>query len=297
FREVVQGLSFGEPRIPVVSNVTGRIAQAGELTSPDYWVTHVREAVRFADGIRALRVAGVDRCVEIGPEAVLTGMARTCLDGDEDAAVLLVPTARKGRDETEALLTAVAQLHTTGTAVDWSGFFAGTGARAVDLPTYAFQRQRYWLTATDGAPAAAGGAGLDAAEHPLLGAVVSLPDSGGVVLTGRLSVETQPWLADHVVLGRILLPGAVLVELALAAGEAVDCATLDELTLAAPLVLPERGGAQIRVIVGPRTAERRTVAVYSRPEGTSQDWATHASGFLTEAAVVAGSEWGEWPPV
>ncbi|NEB72779.1 hypothetical protein G3I39_37735, partial [Streptomyces fulvissimus] len=99
---------------------------------------------------------------------------------------------------------------------------------------------------------------------------------GGAVLTGRLSVEAQPWLADHVVLGRTMLPGAVLVELALTAGESVDCATLDELTLAAPLVLPERSGAQVRVVVGPRTAGRRTVAVYSRPEDTEQEWATHA---------------------
>ncbi|OSC56698.1 hypothetical protein B5181_33845, partial [Streptomyces sp. 4F] len=135
FREVVEGLSFTEPLLPVVSNVTGRIAEAGELTTPDYWVAHVRQAVRFADGVRALRAAGVDRCVEIGPEAVLTGMARTCLDRAEDATVLLVPTARKGRDETFALLTALAHLHTAGTAVDWSGFYAGTGARAVDLPT------------------------------------------------------------------------------------------------------------------------------------------------------------------
>ncbi|SCD28201.1 polyene macrolide polyketide synthase/pimaricinolide synthase PimS1 [Streptomyces sp. BvitLS-983] len=297
FREVLAGLSFAEPRLPVVSNVSGRIAESGELTTPDYWVRHVREAVRFGDGVRALRAAGVDRCVEIGPDAVLTGMARTCLDGDEDTAVLLVPSARKGREEPDALLTALAQLHTAGTAVDWAGFFAGSGAGPVDLPTYAFQRQRYWLTATDGAPAAAG-AGLDAADHPLLGAVVSLPDSGGAVLTGLLSVEAQPWLADHVVLGRVMLPGAVLVELALAAGESVDCAVLDELTLATPLVLPEHGGAQVRVVVGPRTAERRTVAVYSRPEGTGQEWATHATGFLTDNALVAGAEAAleQWPP-
>ncbi|MBU7600896.1 SDR family NAD(P)-dependent oxidoreductase, partial [Streptomyces sp. P38-E01] len=285
FREIAARLSYREPRLPVVSNVTGRIARDGELSTADYWVDHVRAAVRFADGVGALRDAGVDRCVEIGPEAVLTGMARTCLDGDRDGdggtEMLLVAAARKGRAETDALLTALARLHTAGLAVDWAGFFTGTGARAVDLPTYAFQRERYWLTATDGAPAASS-AGVDAADHPLLGAVVTLPDSGGVVLTGRLSVESQPWLADHVVLGRVLLPGAVLVELALAAGESAHCPTLDELTLAGPLVLPERGGVQVRVVVGPRDADRRTVAVYSRPEGTEQDWTIHASGFLAE---------------
>ncbi|MFI2430037.1 SDR family NAD(P)-dependent oxidoreductase, partial [Streptomyces sp. NPDC018955] len=294
FRAVAENLSYAEPLLPVVSNVTGRIAGPGELTTPAYWVTHVREAVRFADGVRALRAAGVGRCVEIGPEAVLTGMARTCLD---DTDVLLVPVARKGRDEADALLTALGHLHSDGAAVDWAAYFAGTGARTVDLPTYAFQRQRYWLHATDGATAVPAGAGLDASDHPLLGAVVALPDSGGVVLTGRLSVEAQPWLADHVVLGRTLLPGAVLVELSLTAGEAVGCATLEELALAAPLVLPERGGVQVRVVAGPENGGRRTVAVYSRPEDTTQDWTTHASGFLVEGVVPAEFELAQWPPV
>ncbi|WP_245174609.1 polyketide synthase dehydratase domain-containing protein, partial [Streptomyces caelestis] len=132
----------------------------------------------------------------------------------------------------------------------------------------------------------------------MLGAVVALPDSGGVVLTGRLSVEAQPWLADHVVLGRTLLPGTGLVELALTAGEAVGCATLDELTLAAPLVLPEQGAVQVRVVVGPQDADHRTVAVYSRPEGAEDaSWTTHASGFLVEGVVSAGFDLVQWPPV
>ncbi|MYS27314.1 hypothetical protein GTW38_10305, partial [Streptomyces sp. SID7804] len=139
----------------------------------DYWVTHVREAVRFADGIQALHAAGVGRCVEVGPDAVLTGMARTCLGDGDDTGVLLVPTARNGRDEADTLLRALGRLHSDGASVDWAAYFAGTGARTVDLPTYAFQRQRYWLHATDGTTAVPAGAGLDASDHPLLGAVVA----------------------------------------------------------------------------------------------------------------------------
>ncbi|MEV5100114.1 SDR family NAD(P)-dependent oxidoreductase, partial [Streptomyces rochei] len=293
FRGVVAGLSFGEPRVPVVSNVTGRVAEAGELADPGYWVRHVREAVRFDDGVRALVEQGVSRFVELGPDGVLCGMARE--RAGEDA--VLVPLLRKDRDEEGTALAALGRLHVTGVTVDWAGFFAETGARAVDLPTYAFQRRRYWPETTAVTAADPRSAGVDAAEHPLLGAVVTLPDSGGVVLTGRLSVEAQPWLADHVVLGRILLPGTGLVEMALAAGEAAGCATVEELTLAAPLVLPESGGLQVRVVVGPHTDARRTVAVYSRPENAGDaQWTAHASGFLTETAAAAAAEWGEWPP-
>ncbi|WP_437113398.1 SDR family NAD(P)-dependent oxidoreductase, partial [Streptomyces griseoviridis] len=296
FREVVEGLTFSEPRLPVVSNVTGRLAESGELAIPAYWVRHVREAVRFGDGVRALLSEGVSRFVELGPDGVLSGMARASADDAADA--VFVPLLRKDRDERNTALAALGRLHTTGVTVDWAGFFDGAGARAVDLPTYAFQRSRYWPEATVAATADPRSAGVDAADHPLLGAVVTLPDSGGVVLTGRLSVEAQPWLADHVVLGRVLLPGTGLVELALAAADAAGCATVEELTLAAPLVLPEDSGLQVRVVAGPLIDERRTVAIYSRAEGEADaPWTTHASGFLAEAAVSAGFELAEWPPV
>ncbi|WP_189595431.1 acyltransferase domain-containing protein, partial [Streptomyces calvus] len=295
FRAVVDGLSFSEPKVPVVSNVTGRVAVPGELTTPDYWVTHVRDGVRFGDGIGALVEQGVTRFVEVGPDGVLSGMARESAGDDAH----LVPLLRKDREEESAALTALARLHVTGVRVDWAAYFAGTGARAVDLPTYAFQRRRYWPEAGTAATAAdARSAGVDASNHPLLGAVVALPDSGGVVLTGRLSVESQPWLADHVVLGRTLLPGTGLVELALTAGETVGCVTVEELTLAAPLVLPEQGAVQVRVVVGPQDADHRTVAVYSRPEGAEDaPWTTHASGFLVEGVVSAEFDLVQWPPV
>ncbi|MFD1670418.1 acyltransferase domain-containing protein, partial [Streptomyces calvus] len=295
FRAVVDGLSFSEPKIPVVLNVTGRVAAPGELTTPDYWVTHVRDAVRFGDGIGALVEQGVTRFVEVGPDGVLSGMALESAGDDAH----LVPLLRKDREEESAVLAALARLHVAGARVDWAAYFAGTGARAVDLPTYAFQRRRYWPEAGMAATAAdARSAGVDASDHPLLGAVVALPDSGGVVLTGRLSVESQPWLADHVVLGRTLLPGTGLVELALTAGETVGCVTVEELTLAAPLVLPEQGAVQVRVVVGPQDADHRTVAVYSRPEGAEDaPWTTHASGFLVEGVVSAEFDLVQWPPV
>ncbi len=302
FGAVARELTYRPPTVPVVSNVAGGIASADLLCTPEYWVDHVRRAVRFADGVRSLVAAGVTRFVEVGPDAVLTGMARECLDGSD---VALVPTLRKGRGEVVALTAALAELHARGCRVDWPGFFAGRGARRVELPTYAFQRERYWLPAAGAADMAS--VGLGAAEHPLLGATVRLPDSGGVVLTGLLSVQRQAWLADHAVSGRVLVPGTGLVELVLRAGQEVGCHRLAELTLFAPLVLPEHGGVVVQVVVDGGSADagdddERQVAVYSRHEDEPADgqWIQHASGSvagdLAGAAQPPSFDLTAWPP-
>ncbi|GGV03235.1 hypothetical protein GCM10010260_44870 [Streptomyces filipinensis] len=145
FAQVVRDLAFNEPRIPVVSNLTGRLA---EPYTPEYWVRHVREAVRFADGLHTLHELGVTTFVEVGPGGVLSGMAQGCVD---EAAT--VPVLRADRPERQALVTAVAHLHTHGVSVDWNAFFAG--ARKTDLPTYAFQHERYWVDVPETAAAGA----------------------------------------------------------------------------------------------------------------------------------------------
>nr|WP_243469291.1 type I polyketide synthase [Streptomyces cinnamoneus] len=141
FGKVAATLTYHAPRIPVVSNVTGALATAEELCAPEYWVRHVREAVRFADGIAALSAQGVTRFLELGPDGTLSAMARECVS--EDA--LLVPALRRDRSEEQALLAALSTLHVHGTDVDWCAFYEGTGARRVDLPTYAFDRERFWM--------------------------------------------------------------------------------------------------------------------------------------------------------
>ncbi|MGW7326825.1 type I polyketide synthase, partial [Streptomyces sp. NPDC054845] len=298
FRAVARRLAYSEPKLAAVSTVTGERVGA-QWQSPDYWVGQVREAVRFADAVSALEREGAVRYLEIGPDGILTGLAR---QSAESAEAVLVPALRKNRPEPEALIAAVAQLHTCGAPVDWAAFYAGTGARRVELPTYAFRRTRYWVEGTN-TLGDLSAAGLAAAQHPLLGAVVSLADSGGVVLTGRVSVSAQPWLADHRVGDAVVFPGTGFVELAVRAGDQVGCELLEELMLQAPLVLPERGAVALQVEVGPADAAgRRPVSVHSRRDDQpDQPWTLHAAGVLATGPVTAGpaaDPFGPaaWPP-
>ncbi|GAA1671684.1 hypothetical protein GCM10009680_09340 [Streptomyces yatensis] len=288
FRDIAEGLTYEAPRIPIVSNLTGELVSAEEIAGPGFWVRHVREAVRFLDGVRTLETRGVTTFVELGPDGVLTAMAQDCLAGP-DAAELL-PALRKGRPEAEALTGALARLYVRGLAPDWEAFFAGTGARKVALPTYAFQRSRYWVDAQLSLDEVAS-AGLGSAGHPLLGAAVELPDADAYVFSGRLSLASHTWLADHTVADTAVLPGSAFVELAVRAGDHVGCGLLEELTLDEPLILPERGGVRLRVSVGEPDADgRRPLGVYARDERAEADrpWTRHAAGVLASGEALAG---------
>ncbi|MEU7976959.1 SDR family NAD(P)-dependent oxidoreductase [Micromonospora sp. NPDC049081] len=286
FRAVVGGLAFHPPRIPVVSTVTGRPA---DLTDPDHWVAHVSRPVRFADAVAALRDTGVDTLLEVGPDAALTPLTVDLLTGD----ATVTATMRRDRDEAATLVAAVGEVFARGHRVDWAACYRGSGARVVDLPTYPFARERYWLTArpTGGVDAA----GLTGTDHGLVGALVEHVDDDGLTLAGRISTTTHPWLADHAVLDTVLLPGTAFVDLAVTAARRVDCAGVDDVTLAAPLVLPAGRAVDLRVTVAPPTDDgRRAVTVRSRPAGGT-GWTTHANGTLTpDGGPVEALR--QWPP-
>ncbi|MEU8976961.1 acyltransferase domain-containing protein, partial [Streptomyces monashensis] len=294
FRSVAAELEYGTPAIPIVSTLTGALVTDG-LSDPEYWVRHVREAVRFADAVRVLESEGVSRFLELGPDGVLTAMAQQSVVSE---SAVLTAALRKDRAEAGAVLTAVARLHVSGASPDWTAFYAGAGTRvAAGLPTYAFQRNTYWLESLAETGTALAEMGIGASGHPLLGAAVALADSDGVVLTGRLSVASQPWLADHAVGGVVLFPGTGLVDLVIRAGDEVGCELLEELTLEAPLVLPERGGVAVQVSVGaPDDSGARAVAVHSRAEGTDEPWVRHATGVLSAAASAPSFDLVQWPP-
>ncbi|MEV7981246.1 type I polyketide synthase, partial [Streptomyces sp. NPDC086519] len=286
---------------------TGQLADPDAIRTPAYWAHHIRATVRFADGIQALAAYGVTTYLELGPDSTLTAMARENLDSGTENQAVFVPALRRDGDEPRTLTSALARLHIAGVPVDL-GALHGTTARPPlmpELPTYAFQRAHYWLTG-EGGPGAAGdvsAAGVDGLGHPLLGAVVEVPESGEVLFTSRLSLATHPWLADHVAAGAVLLPGAAFVELALRAGDEVGCGAVEELVMEAPMVLAEGAAAQVRVSVAADDgAGRRAVRVHSRAEdaGLGTPWTRHASGTLRPAdgtaTVASTAGLTVWPP-
>ncbi|MGW6741580.1 acyltransferase domain-containing protein [Streptomyces sp. NPDC055025] len=279
FRQVVAGLSFASPEYRVVSTVTGQ-AVTDEWGDPEYWVGHVVRTVRFDDAIRiAAPEAGA--WLELGGDAVLSPLVENC-----------VPVLRTGHEEERQALNALAHAFVHGAEVDWAGLFTGQAPQRVPLPTYPFERQRYWLEPAAGDVSSAG---QSDAGHPLLAAVVELPD-GGTLLTGRISLGTHPWLAGHAVLGSVLLPGSAFVELVMAAGRRVGCPRVEELVLVAPLLVPRSGAVQLRVVVdAPDEAGGRAVAVYSRSASDEADpeWTQHMTGSLgtVDADPRAAFEW------
>jgi acyl transferase domain-containing protein/aryl carrier-like protein len=292
FAEVARGLRFAKPTIAIVSNVTGERV-TDEVTDPMYWVRHVRRAVRFADGVRTLYRLGARRFLELGPDAVLTAMARQTLDEVDDA--VLVPALRGKQDEAETFARFLGEARIAGVGVDWAAYYAGTGASRVDLPTYAFQRERFWLApGTGGADvAAAGQVGLD---HAILTAAVPVADRDEWVFTGRIAADLQPWIADHVVLGALVVPGVALVDLAVAAGSAVGCPVLEELEIGAQLILAD-DPRQVQVTVGPADADgRREIAIYSRGVAGGSEAVCHARGRLGAGAAQPVTFDTEWPP-
>ncbi len=329
FAAVAAGLSFSEPAIPLVSNLTGSPISAQEICSADYWTRHVRETVRFADGVRWLRSQGVTSFLELGPDGVLSGMTSECLEdwapeegdgpgsaglgsadpgsagGSVDAPrpIVAAPVLRAGREEPRSLLSALAHMWVRGNDIDWCSLFAGVDADGVSLPTYAFQGERYWSSVARASEGDAVSIGQVCAGHPLLGAAEGLADGRGWLLTGRLSLRSHPWLGDHVVGGFALLPGTAFLELALRAGSEVECACVQELVQEAPLVLPAQGGMRLQIWVGESESEgRRSFEIHSCPESPSgagesgETWTRHATGMLAPGAHTSQETLSEWPP-
>ena len=287
--------------IPFYSTLSGEPLETSKLDA-EYWYRNLREPVRFRQATERLLGDGHSAFVEISAHPVLAlALSETAEAQGKDQAAIL-HTLRREQGGLQRLLSSLAHAHAHGVVVDFGPLFAGTGATLAELPTYAFQRQRYWLEARRGAGDASS-LGQASTEHPLLGASLSLAGEG-TVLTGRISQATHPWLAEHAVAGTAILPGTAFVELALRAGQEVGAGYLQELILEAPLPIPPEGAVQLQVVVSEdEETEEQRVEIHARPEPTAdQDeeegaWSRHASATLSdEAAAPLGFDATQWPP-
>ncbi|WP_405822409.1 thioester reductase domain-containing protein [Streptomyces sp. NBC_01390] len=295
FHAVAATITYHPPRIPLVSTLTGRLTTPDELTTPTYWTDQIRNTVRFTDALKTLETAGTTTYLEIGPDTVLTPLTQTT-----NQTATAIPLLRRDHGEAQSLVQAVGTLHSHGVRVDWPAFFAGTGARRVagGLPTYAFQRERYWVksaTRTTDVP----GLGLQPGGHALFGAKLELADGEGALFTGRVSARSHPWLARHSVLGAVAVPPEALVDAVVRAGDELGTGALEALVVHAPPTLPADGPLQLQLSVEEQSAgsASRSFTLHTRPDGADVPWSACASGQLGIGPSRASfGPVAAWPP-
>ncbi|MCO5974061.1 SDR family NAD(P)-dependent oxidoreductase [Actinoallomurus sp. WRP6H-15] len=296
-RAVASGLTYRRAAVPVVSTLTGERISDDELSSPDHWARQARGTVRFGAAVARLDGEQVRTYLELGPGGALSAMAQEAVDPATAGRAEFIPLMRRGRPEAREIVTGLARAHVRGVQADWSRFFTDAGARRADLPTYAFQRRRHWLTgAPDHGDLAA--IGLAPADHPLLGADVTLAGTATLAYAGQVSTRTHPWVADHAVGGAVVLPGTAILELAASVGAKAACDTIEELTLEAPVMLPDQGSVTIQVTLDePDEAGRRRLSVFSRDSGTEREsaWTRNAVGVLGSGPPEPSEPAAPWP--
>ncbi|WP_190019430.1 type I polyketide synthase, partial [Streptomyces lucensis] len=302
FHAVAETLTYHQPRIPIVSTLTGEAATGDEFTTADYWTRQLRQAVRFHPTLTTLTALNTTTYLELGPDSTLTSLARTTTDA------ITIALLHPDRPEAHTLLTALATAHTHGTPVDWTAYFAPHHPLTVDLPTYPFQHQPYWLHHTPTPHASAARIGQVPITHPLIAAAVELPDNAHV-FTGRISLDTHPWLADHTLHGTTVVPGSALLDLVLHAAHHVGSEHVEELTLQSPLVLADDKALRLRLTMEPGgegeeaqpTALLR-LTLHSQPDDAAPgaEWDLHATGVLSDTPTrrpAAAAPLTTWPPV
>jgi acyl transferase domain-containing protein/acyl carrier protein len=290
FERVARSISYQQARQPIISNISGRLAM-DEMSRPDYWVHHVRQPVRFHDGMVTLNREGCELFVEVGPGTTLLGLGRQCLPGNQ---LRWLPSLRRSQDEWDSLLSSLGALYTQGVDVDWVEFDRPYIRHRLCLPTYPFQRQSYWL-----APAHAPGeneAGFSARSQEgalggdLLGKRLraALKDR---LFEVRLSEQTPEYLADHRVFGQVVLPAAAYVEMALSAGAdwlGKDELALEDVVFQEALLLPDGEQRVVQTLLRPGVDGQGEFQVFSRTAGvgsTAEDeWTLHAFGRLRHSS-------------
>jgi acyl transferase domain-containing protein/NADPH:quinone reductase-like Zn-dependent oxidoreductase/SAM-dependent methyltransferase len=298
FGKAAGEVTYEEPRIGFVSNITGEIATPGEVTKADYWVRHVRSAVRFRQGMETLASRGAKVFLEVGPHATLLGLGQECVEGEPR---VWLPTLRRGRSDWEQVLKTLSQLYVEGVDVDWRGFDGDYQRRITSLPTYRFQRKRFWLPPVLESERGAGarpGIVVSGNDHPLLGEEIRSPLVLEVIFRATFDAESLPYLADHRVFGTPILPGAAFLEMTLSAARRLigdgPC-VVEDLVLQQALTLDEGRTPTVQVVASPEGGEESWfLQVISRVAGDPAEpasWTTHAVARVRKGDGRSGSRW------
>nr|VFJ72080.1 MAG: Acyl transferase domain-containing protein [Candidatus Kentron sp. FW] len=305
FGEVAQSVTYTRPEIPLCSNVTGTIV-ADEVTTPDYWVAHLRQPVRFAESVKNLYEQGVEAFLEIGPKPALLGMAGRCLP--DDAEGIFIPSLREGQEDWRQMLESLGQWHVNGGAVNWRAFDKDYTRNNLQLPTYPFQRQRYWIDKARLARRAT----QDPSAHPLLGKRLQWPNADNEIrFEGRLDSSAIHWLT-HRIYDAIVLTVPAYLEMGLAAGTVLAgeqravSLKVEDVTIEQALILSEEVAATVHLVLSPENGKYRFRIFSSSPSSESgisprkrastgswwsdvsdatPHWIHHATGWLTTEPV------------
>ena len=285
FQRCAAAVTYAEPRIDIISNVTGGCVSL-EMTDPDYWCRHIRMPVRFVDSMRALHQRGYGLFVEIGPQPTLLGMGRQCIPGGEG---VWLPSLRKHQWDWRQILQSLGDMYVQGISVDWSGFDRDYARDRVELPTYPFQRQRYWYEMDEGVsrkitPARIGD--TNDFTHPLLGRRVHSAVLGdqGIQFESRISSTSPEFLDHHRFSDTVIVPAAVYSEMALAAGiEFYEKGNLilGDVAISENLILPDNEERTVQLILTNQGAAASFFQIFSRDtncESKENSWVLHASG-------------------
>ncbi|WP_165360758.1 type I polyketide synthase [Candidatus Chloroploca sp. Khr17] len=288
FERVAASITMHPPRLPLISNLSGTVAGDEVMTSA-YWRRHLREAVRFHAGVTTLRSAGFDLLLELGPHPTLLGMVQQ----DSEAAPLRagLPSLRRSRDDHQQMLESLGQIYVAGVPVNLAALHQDAARRKVILPTYPFQRSRYWvdlpvLTARRAREQAFGG-------HPLLGRRTRSPLLRETLFESEVSAVEPAFLADHVVYDATVFPGTAYLELALAAAASIGSHPLrvSNLSIREPLLLSE-APYTLQLVLTPELDGAYTVQIAGFDANDPEAVHNHATGVVhvADAAIVAQAD-------
>jgi malonyl CoA-acyl carrier protein transacylase len=308
FRRVASAVKYSRPRTDIISNVTGqRIGD--EIATSEYWCRHVRQPVKFAQSMETLYQLGYEIFLEIGPKPVLLGMGRQIIANCEfenpkskiqnpKSKILWLPSLRFGRDDWQVLLQSLGELYVRGVPVDWSGFDQDYSRRKVELPTYPFQRQRFWMDVSgpvcsnrfsDSAPT-----NKETALHPLLGKKFQSPLLKEMFFESWFSSETMPFLEDHRIFDELVVSGATHISLLLGASESafgVEGCVLEDILFPQALVIPDSDGCTVQLAIIPENDTEAAFQLISLDHHAARNvWITHATGkILTDRSHITDS--------